>query len=128
MPKILPILFLLLIQPLATFAAPPCDSNLKPESSHLAYRMRDKGTRCEGFYVSDVSARGGLALVGLVLGLAGAWALTRLLQGLLFGTEPLDPATFAGMTLILLIVSLVASWFPARRAAGVDPVESMRME
>jgi putative ABC transport system permease protein len=69
-----------------------------------------------------------LALLGLVLGLVGAGALTHLLQGLLFETEPLDPVTFAGMSLVLLGVSLMASWLPARRAAGVDPVQSMRME
>jgi putative ABC transport system permease protein len=69
-----------------------------------------------------------LTLLGLVLGLVGAGALTRLLQELLFGTKPLDPVTFAGMSLVLLGVSLLASWLPARRAAGVDPVQSMRME
>jgi putative ABC transport system permease protein len=69
-----------------------------------------------------------LAVVGLVLGMAGAGALTRLLQGLLFGTEPLDPATFAGMSLVLLAVGLLASYVPARRAARVDPVESMRAQ
>jgi putative ABC transport system permease protein len=69
-----------------------------------------------------------LSLLGLVLGLVGAGALTRLLQELLFGTKPLDPVTFAGMSLVLLGVSLLASWLPARRAAGVDPVQSMRME
>jgi predicted permease len=69
-----------------------------------------------------------LALLGLIIGLAGAGALTRLLQGLLFGVEPLDPVTFLGMSLVLLAVGLLASYVPARRAAQVDPVESMRME
>jgi predicted permease len=69
-----------------------------------------------------------LAAIGLVVGLAGAGALTRLLQGLLFGTEPLDPLTFSAMSVVLLLVGLAASWLPARRAAAVDPVESMRAE
>ena len=69
-----------------------------------------------------------LAGLGLVAGLAGAAGLTRLLQGLLYGTEPLDPLTFAGTSLVLLAVGLTASYIPARRAAAVDPVESMRAE
>ncbi len=69
-----------------------------------------------------------LALIGLVLGMAGAGGLTRLLQGLLFGTQPLDPVTFGGMSVILLGVGLLASYLPARRAATVDPVSSMRAE
>ena len=69
-----------------------------------------------------------LAGLGLVLGAVGAGALTRLLQGLLYGTEALDPVTFTGTALVLLGVGLLASWLPARRAAGVDPVASMRME
>jgi predicted permease len=69
-----------------------------------------------------------LAGLGLVLGVAGAAGLTRLLQGLLYGTEPLDPLTFGGTSLVLLTVGFMASYIPARRAAAVDPVESMRSE
>jgi ABC-type antimicrobial peptide transport system permease subunit len=69
-----------------------------------------------------------LALLGLVAGVVGAGALTRLLQSLLFGTEPLDLVTFIGMSLVLLTVGLLASYLPARKAASVDPVESMRTE
>jgi predicted permease len=69
-----------------------------------------------------------LAGLGLVAGLAGAAGLTRLLQGLLYGTEPLDPLTFAGTSLVRLAVGLTASYIPARRDAAVDPVESMRAE
>jgi predicted permease len=69
-----------------------------------------------------------LALSGLVIGLVGAVGLTRLLQGLLFGTEPLDVGTFGATAFLLLLVGLVASYLPARRAAQVDPVKSMRME
>jgi len=67
-------------------------------------------------------------LVGLALGLAGAAALTRVLQGLLFGVEALDPLTFAATSALLLAVGLVAAYLPARRAARLDPVASMRAE
>jgi predicted permease len=68
------------------------------------------------------------ALIGLGLGLLGAAALTRLLQGLLFGTDPLDPLSFAGMTFVLFAVGILASYLPARRAAAVNPVESIKLE
>jgi predicted permease len=66
--------------------------------------------------------------IGLAIGAAGAAALTRLLEGLLYETRPLDPATFAGMAGVLLAVALVASYLPARRAASVSPIEAMRGE
>jgi predicted permease len=66
--------------------------------------------------------------IGLLLGAAGAAALTRLLAGLLYGIDPLDPYTFAAMTATLLFVGLLASWLPARRASAVDPMRSMRIE
>ena len=69
-----------------------------------------------------------IAVLGLIAGLLGSVALTRLLQGLLYETEPLDPITFVGMSLALFIVGLFASYLPARRAAAVDPMESLRME
>jgi len=69
-----------------------------------------------------------LAVLGLLLGLVGAGVLTRLLRALLYGTEPLDPLTFAGMSVVLLGVGLLASYLPARRAACIDPAESMKME
>ncbi len=68
-----------------------------------------------------------LSACGIVAGLAGAWALTRLLRGLLFGVEALDPLTYGAMAVILLSVALVAAFLPARRAAAVDPLESMRV-
>ena len=70
----------------------------------------------------------GLALGGTALGLLGALALTRLLRSLLFGVGPLDPIAFAAAPLILIAVALVASYLPARRAARVDPMISLRSE
>ncbi len=63
---------------------------------------------------------------GLVVGVAGAIGLTRLLDGILFEVEALDPATFAAMALVLVAVALAASYLPARRAARVSPLEAMR--
>jgi putative ABC transport system permease protein len=66
--------------------------------------------------------------LGMIVGLAGAVGLTRLLRGLLFETAPLDLTTFVAMPLLLLIVALVASYLPARKAASVSPLEAMRGE
>jgi predicted permease len=69
-----------------------------------------------------------ITLFGLVVGLVSAAALSRLLQGILYGVQALDPLTFFGTALMLLAVGVVSAWLPARRAAAVDPIESMRAE
>src|SRR5262249_37343216 len=63
-----------------------------------------------------------LALLGVIIGLAGALALTRLMKTLLFGVSATDPATFAVIGGLLIFVALLASWIPARRATKVDPL------
>ncbi len=69
-----------------------------------------------------------LTLLGIALGTAGAFALTRLMKGFLFHVTPTDPATFAEVALFLFLVALLASYIPARRATRVDPVIALRYE
>ncbi len=68
----------------------------------------------------------GLAGAGIGVGLVGALALTRTVRGLLFGVTATDPVTFLGVSLLLVAVTLVASYVPARRAARVDPASTLR--
>jgi predicted permease len=69
-----------------------------------------------------------IALAGVAAGLAGALALTRFLRTLLFGVPPTDAATFTAMALLLTTVAVLASLIPARRAARIDPMASLRSE
>jgi predicted permease len=69
-----------------------------------------------------------MAILGVVAGLAGAVALGRVIGSMLYGLKPWDPATLAGSALLLLAVALAAGWVPARRAAGVDPMQALRHE
>ena len=69
-----------------------------------------------------------LTLLGVVIGVAAAWALTRLLGGLLFEVNASDPATFLSISLLLVSIALVACFLPARRALSVDPVIALRAE
>ncbi len=69
-----------------------------------------------------------LTAVGVVLGVAGAWALTRFLTNFLYGVRPTDPATFVLVSLALVTVSILASYIPARRATRVDPMVALRYE
>ena len=70
----------------------------------------------------------GLALTGIGIGIAGSLAVTRLLADFLFGVEPTDPLTYAGVALLLLTIALVASYIPSRRALRVDPITALRAE
>jgi putative ABC transport system permease protein len=69
-----------------------------------------------------------LVLVGLLAGLLGAWALSRVLASQLFGISAQDPITYVGVALLLGLVAFAATWLPARRATRVDPMISLRSE
>jgi putative ABC transport system permease protein len=69
-----------------------------------------------------------LALIGVAIGLAGAFALTRLMTSLLFGVTPIDAPTFVTVSILLLAVALVACYIPARRAMKVNPLIALRYE
>ena len=69
-----------------------------------------------------------LTAAGIAIGLVGAALLTRFMASVLFGIEPSDPWTFAQVIAVLLAAAAAASWLPARRAVGVDPVMALRDE
>jgi predicted permease len=103
-------------------------------SYEVARRTREIGIRTAlGARRSDVLQlvlRQGLtlALVGAVLGIATASAITRYLGSLLYGVRPIDPLTFVGIALLLILVALLACYVPSRRATRVDPLVALRYE
>jgi ABC-type antimicrobial peptide transport system permease subunit len=70
----------------------------------------------------------GLALAGAVVGLIGALIVSNLMSGLLYGVRPTDPLTFAGVTVLLICVAVLACYIPARRALRIDPLVALRHE
>ena len=100
----------------------------------VARREREIGIRIalgaeRGDVIRLVLRQGSVfTLAGVGIGLAGAAALTRALASLLYGVKPWDAATFAGVAGLMACVSLAASYFPARRAARVDPATALRSE
>jgi predicted permease len=100
----------------------------------VSQRQREMGMRialgARGQDVTGMVLRQGmvLALVGLPIGLAMAVGLTRLMSGLLYGVSALDPVTFVVVPVGLLLVTLLASYVPARRAARIDPMAALRAE
>jgi ABC-type antimicrobial peptide transport system permease subunit len=76
-----------------------------------------------------VLQQGGLvAAIGIVIGLAAAVGLTRLMSSLLHGVSPADPVTYALAAIGVAAIALVATYVPARRAATIDPIEALRWE
>ena len=67
-------------------------------------------------------------MTGIAAGLVGAWWLARTVQQFLFEVEPRDPLVFATVAAVLMLVGVMASWLPARRAARVDPLAALRAE
>jgi len=100
----------------------------------VSLRTREIGVRLAlgapaGLVMRSIVVNGAaIATLGLAIGLLGAFGVTRFLAGLLYETTPLDAATFAGMSALLFVVALLASYLPARKAASVSPLEAMRTE
>ena len=69
-----------------------------------------------------------LVVTGVLLGVAGAVAASRLIASLLFGLAPVDPATMGGAVVVMVLLSAIAGYLPARRASRVDPMVSLRYE
>jgi predicted lysophospholipase L1 biosynthesis ABC-type transport system permease subunit len=69
-----------------------------------------------------------LTITGVLIGVAAAFGLTRLIAGFLFGVRTWDPVVFIAVPTLLTIVALLATWAPARRAARLDPIQSLRLE
>jgi ABC-type antimicrobial peptide transport system permease subunit len=69
-----------------------------------------------------------LAAVGVVLGLIGAFGITRVIRSLLYHVTPTDPISFGGVAVFLAAIAVVASYLPARRATNVDPIIALRNE
>jgi len=69
-----------------------------------------------------------LVSIGVMIGLAGAWALTRVMTTLLYEVKPTDPLTFLAVPVLLIAVAVLACWLPARHAATVDPIAALRFE
>jgi putative ABC transport system permease protein len=123
---------------LALFAGVALSLSVVGLYSVLAYdvtrRAREIGVRMAlGAHRRDVVAmvlRQGMkqTLIGVALGLTGAFWLTGLLKGLLFGVRPIDPLIFVSVPLLLVAVALAACYIPARRAAKVDPMTALRCE
>ena len=103
-------------------------------SFHVTRRTHELGVRMalgapRRHVLGLMLAMGGrLVLVGLVVGMAASVAATRLLRSQLFGVQPADPLAYAVVVLMLGLVTLVACYIPARRAAGVDPIVALRQE
>jgi ABC-type antimicrobial peptide transport system permease subunit len=100
----------------------------------VSQQTRDLGIRLAlGAQTHDILTltlkRGmGLALLGVAMGGAAALAMSKLIEGLLFGVTATDPLTFGGIAVLLTLVALLACWIPARRATKVDPVIALRGE
>lgn len=100
----------------------------------VSQRRREIGIRmaigaAAGDVVGMIMKQGlSLVVIGAAIGIGGALGASRLLRGILYGSSVVDPVTFVGVPLLLTAVAALASWLPARRASGVDPLEALRQE
>ena len=101
--------------------------SVEQRSQEIGIRM---ALGADGADLRKMVIRQGMSLAGLgiLIGLAGALALSRLITTLLFGVHPNDPVSFAAIALLLAAVAFLATWLPARRATQVDPLAALRHE
>jgi putative ABC transport system permease protein len=101
--------------------------SVEQRSQEIGIRM---ALGAEGADLRKMVIRQGMSLAGLgiLIGLAGALALSRLITTLLFGVYPNDPVSFAAIAALLALVAFLATWLPARRATQVDPLAALRHE
>jgi ABC-type antimicrobial peptide transport system permease subunit len=103
-------------------------------SYSVAQRVQEIGVRlalgAERSHVLRLIVGQGLTLAafGIGFGLVGAWFATKAIRTLLFNVTPTDPVSFAGVSIFLTLIALVASYLPARRAMSVDPIIALRNE
>jgi ABC-type antimicrobial peptide transport system permease subunit len=103
-------------------------------SYSIAQRTREVGIRIElgakGSEVRRMFRRQGLAItaIGIVAGTIAAFALTRWMSSLLFGVRPVDPVTYAAVSIVLMLAASLARYLPSLRATHVNPIDSLRVE
>jgi putative ABC transport system permease protein len=86
------------------------------------------GARAADVRMMVLRQSGSVILTGITVGLVAAFALTRLMEGMLHGVSPTDPASYAAVTLLLAVIAGLALWLPAHRASRVDPLEALRSD
>jgi ABC-type antimicrobial peptide transport system permease subunit len=101
--------------------------NVARRTSEIGVRMA-LGARTRQVLWMILRESSSLAFVGIAVGLAAAFGLTRFIRTMLYGLQPTDPATFIPTALLLLIVAIAAGYGPARRASRIDPMQALRHE
>jgi ABC-type antimicrobial peptide transport system permease subunit len=86
------------------------------------------GARAQDLLKMILKQGGKLILIGTVIGIAGGFAVTSLMESLLFGTSTTDLKTFFFVTLTIVLVAFAACWIPAKRASKVDPITALHYE
>jgi predicted permease len=101
--------------------------SVEQRTQEIGIRMA-LGARAEQVRTMVVGQGMALAFAGVVVGLAAAFALARLITSFLFGVTARDPLAFAGVPILLTLIALIAVWLPARRASKIDPIVALRVE